>query len=133
MRLAPILVLLGGLAAGRQDDWRPVALTRLDPPPDSAIAAGVLLTPEPGALVIGLAFENPCGQRARAGYQWRGAVIKLRLTGPSPAKRCRGTPAPEAYEARIGGLKPKRYQVIVLTEDPQQRWRPWKAAVATVP
>ena len=54
------------------------------------------------------------------------------LVGPPADRRCPGH-RPEAYQASVTKLKPKRYQVIVYTADAKDRWRPWKAGVADVP
>ena len=76
--------------------------------------------------------DNPCEAKIRASYQYHGAVVKIRLIGPPADRRCPGH-RPEAYQASVTKLKPKRYQVIVYTLDAKDRWRPWKAGVADVP
>ena len=132
MRLAAG-ILIGTLSIGAlQDEWKPMALTQLDQLPDSSNAAGLVLTPSPGAIDIVVGVDNPCQGKIRASYQYHGAVVKIRLVAPPPDRRCPGH-RPEAYQAAVTKLKPKRYQVIVYTADAKDRWRPWKAGVADVP
>jgi hypothetical protein len=126
-------ILIGALSLGTlQDEWKPMALTLLDQPPDSGDAAGLVLTPSPGAIDIVVGVDNPCQAKIRASYQYHGAVVKIRLTGPPVDRRCGGH-RPEVYRASVTKLKQKRYQVIVYTADAKDRWRPWKAGVADVP
>jgi hypothetical protein len=126
-------MLIGALSIGAlQDEWKPMALTQLDQPPDSSDAAGLVLTPSAGAIDIVVGIDNPCQAKIRASYQYHGAVVKIRLTGPPTDRRCPGH-RPEGYQASVTKLKPKRYQVIVYTADAKDRWRPWKAGVVDVP
>jgi hypothetical protein len=138
MKIA-IGILIGALSTGPlQDEWKPMALTRIDQPADSgqagdsSDAAGLVLTPSPGAIGIAVTVDNPCQAKIRAAYQYHGAVVKVRLIGPPADRRCAGH-RPETYQASVTKLKQKRYQVVVYTADEKDRWRPWKAGVAEVP
>jgi hypothetical protein len=126
-------IILGAVSlAARQDEWLALPLARLDAAVDSVVAAGLILTPGSKALEIVVGFDNSCQAKVSATYQAHGAVVKIRLTGPPPVRQCPAVYRPEAYQARVGGLKPKRYQVIVYTKDKRGQWRPWKAAVTEV-
>ena len=126
-------LLIGALSIARvQDEWKPLALTRLDQPPDSSDAAGLVLTPTPGAIDVLVGVDNPCQAKMTATYQPHGAVVKIRLIGPPADRHCSGH-RPEAYRASVTGLKKKRYQVVVYLADAKNKWRPAKAGVTEVP
>ena len=131
MRVA-VGILIGMLGIARlQDEWKPLALTPVEPP-DSSAAVGLTLTPAPGAIDILLGVDNPCKAKITAGQQPHGAVVKIRLVGPPTDRRCPGQKI-ETYRATVSGLKKKEYQVIVYTADAKSHWRPWKAGVTDVP
>lgn len=132
MRLAACIVLGAVSLAAQQDEWVVLPLAPLDPPVDSLVATGLTLAPGPGVVEIVVAFDNSCQAKVSANYQAKGAVVKIRLNGPPAVRRCPAVYRPEAYQARVGGLKPKRYQVIIYTKDKRDQWRPWKAAVTEV-
>lgn len=126
-------LLIGALAFGAvQDGWKPMPLTLLEQAPDSGDAGGLTLTPSAGAIDIAIGVDNPCQAKVRATYQYRGAVVKVRLIGVPADRPCAGHRS-ETYQASVRKLKPKLYQVIVYTADARDRWRPWKAGVADVP
>jgi hypothetical protein len=133
MKLA-VALLAGALTlAPLQDDWKPLALTAVEPPPDSAAAVvGLSLTPAPGAIDLVIGVDNPCQAKITATQQPHGAVVKVRLIGPPADRKCPGQKI-ETYKASVTGLKKKQYQVIVYTADAKNRWHPWKAGVTDVP
>jgi hypothetical protein len=132
MKFAACIVLGAVSLVPRQDEWRTLPLARLDTPADSLIAAGLTVLPESSGLQVIVGFDNSCQAKVTATYQAHGAVVKIRLNGPPVVRQCPGVDRPEAYRARVAGLKPKRYQVIVYTKDKRDQWRPWKAVVTTV-
>jgi hypothetical protein len=128
-----VAALIAALSLGAaQDEWKPIPLSRVETAPDSTAEVGLVLTPAPGTIDVGLVVDNPCAAKLGATYQPHGAVVKLRLIGPPADRRCPGRRL-EAYQAAVNGLRPKRYQVIVYTADAKGRWRPWKAGVTEVP
>jgi hypothetical protein len=133
MRLA--LCILAGTtwATPSQDEWRPLALTRLDLPADSAVVAGVQLAPSPGTIDIVIGVDKACQGKVGATYQARGAVVKIRLDAPPVSRQCPALDRPQAYRAQVVGLKAKRHQVVVYTLSQKRKWLPWKAAVTDVP
>lgn len=133
MRLAVWMLATAAWLTPTQDEWRPLALTRLEIPVDSTVVAGLELTPSPGTIDIVVGFDNSCQGKASATYQARGAVVKIRLDAPLRIRQCPAVYRPEAYRARVAGLKAKRHQVVVYTPDQKRRWLPWKAAVTDVP
>ena len=132
MRLAACIVLGAVSLAAQQDEWLVLPLARIDAPADSLVVAGLTLAPESSALEIVVGFDNSCQAKVSANYQAHGAVVKIRLNGPPAVRQCPAVYRPEAYRARVAGLKAKRYQVIVYTKDKRDQWRPWKAAVTEV-
>jgi hypothetical protein len=114
------------------DEWKPLPLARLEPAPDSVVAAGLALTPAPGSMEVAVGFDNSCDGKTDATYQLKGAVVKIRVAGPVAGRPCPGGPRPEAYAAHLSGLKAKRYQVIVYLTDAKKKWQPWKAGVTQV-
>jgi len=132
MRLAACIVLGVVSLAAQQDEWLVLPLARVDAPADSLVAAGLTVLPDSRAIEIVVGFDNSCQAKVSANYQAHGAVVKIRLNGPPAVRQCPAVYRPEAYRARVAGLKAKRYQVIVYTKDKRDQWRPWKAAVTEV-
>jgi len=133
MKLAACILLLSAASlAAQQDEWLKLSLSPVDAPVDSLVAAGLTLSPESHALELVVGFDNACQAKVRATYQAHGAVVKIRLEGPPAVRQCPAVHRPEAYRARISGLKAKRYQVIVYTKNRRDQWQPWKAAVTEV-
>jgi hypothetical protein len=133
MKLAFLFVACLVSTAAAQDDWRPLRIERVESLPDGAITTEFALTPSPGALEIVVAPERSCQSKPTATYHVRGAVVMIRIDGPTPERPCTPTHAPVALSARVAGLKPKRYQVVVQVADAKGHWRPWKAGVVAVP
>jgi len=132
MKLAACIVLTAASLAAQQDEWRSLPLARVEAPADSLVALGLTLSPESHALELVVGFDNPCQAKVSANYQAHGAVVKIRLNGPPVVRQCPAVHRPEAYRARVSGLKAKRYQVIVYTKNRRDQWQPWKAAVTEV-